>query len=93
LLFITTNSIGYIVQYIWLPAVQSNFWRGKIMLPLIARILPLFWLIAILLVVRWFHGIASDPRIETIDSSFQRNEEDRINPSPRGLTPSRGFGL
>ncbi|HTC48141.1 MAG TPA: hypothetical protein VK722_12520 [Candidatus Aquilonibacter sp.] len=63
------------------------------MIPLIARILPLFWLIAILLIVRWFHGIASDSRIETIDSSFRRKEKERTNHSPRGLTPSRGFGL
>jgi hypothetical protein len=59
----------------------------------IAKTLPVCWMVAIFVIVRWFHGIASDPRIETIDSSFDSKEEEPIGRSPRSLTPSRGFGL
>jgi hypothetical protein len=49
--------------------------RRKFVIPLILKTLPLFWFVAVLIILRWFHGIASDPRIETIDSSFQPRQE------------------
>ena len=59
------------------------------MIPQILKTLPLFWFIAILLIIRWFHSIASDPRIETIDSSFEPKQEDTSGPT--ALTPSRSL--
>jgi hypothetical protein len=64
--------------------------QEKAVIPQILKTLPLFWFIAILLIVRWFHGIASDPRIETIDSSFERKLENISAPS--SLMASHGIG-
>lgn len=63
------------------------------MILFIEKTWPLWWILASVVIARWFYGIASDPRIETIDSSFQPYEEEAIERSPRSLTPSRGFGL
>jgi capsule polysaccharide export protein KpsE/RkpR len=59
-------------------------------IPQILKTLPLFWFIVILLIVRWFHGIASDPRIETIDSSFEPKPKN-VSP-PSSMMGSTGMG-
>jgi hypothetical protein len=54
---------------------------------------PFWWAVGSFLIVRWFHVLASDPRIVAIDSSFQPKGEQEDLATPKNLTPSRGFGL
>ena len=63
------------------------------MIQFLEKTWPVLWAIGLLLIVRWFHVLASDPRIEAIDSSFQSKVEQADLALPQSLTPSRGFGL
>lgn len=37
------------------------------LISLLARTLALPWIISLIVIVRWFHCMASDPRIEVVD--------------------------
>jgi hypothetical protein len=62
------------------------------MILFIEKTWPFLWLLAIILILRWFHNI---PRgTDTIDPSPRTTEIKRQSgSSQRPLTPSRGFGL